>query len=71
MSKKLIGNNIDPKCAYCVFGEITADGKNVLCPKKGVMQPDGSCKKFSYDPLKREPERPARLPEFSSEDFSL
>jgi len=71
MAKQLIGKDIEPKCAYCAFGETASDGQTVLCKKMGISEPDGACKKFSYDPLKRSPERRPKLPDFSAEDFSL
>ena len=53
-------------------GRLSADGESVLCPKKGIMDKDFSCKRFRYDPLKRVPEkREPKLPEFSPDDFSL
>jgi len=45
----------------------------VLCAKKGVVSPGGSCAYFKYDPLKRVPPRPAEV-DFSKlkdEDFRL
>lgn len=59
------------QCLYCRHGSQTADGENILCIKKGVMLPHSKCRKFKYDPLKREPLlKPQRL-EFSKEEFSL
>lgn len=71
MKRKVIGN-VEPKCGYCKNGTPTPDGKRILCTKVGVLEPDYSCKKFSYDPLKRIPSKsvPA-LPQFSPEDFEL
>lgn len=71
MAKKLYGKDIEPKCAYCAFGESTQDEKTVLCQKKGISEPDGACKKFKYDPLKRSPRKKPQLPEYCAEDFSL
>lgn len=71
MSKKILGKGIEPKCAYCEHGKPTPDGANVLCYFCGVPDKDHSCKKFKYDPLKREPLRPAEPGVFSAEDFSL
>ena len=72
MSKKLLGENVEPRCSYCVFGTATDQGDVILCPKKGVLAPDDSCKKFAYDPLKRTPLRPKAAPEgFAKEDFYL
>ncbi|MBR4868126.1 MAG: hypothetical protein IKU10_03130, partial [Clostridia bacterium] len=42
-------------CRYCEWGRLSFDGSAVLCPKKGVVEPDDVCRKYVYDPLKREP----------------
>ncbi len=70
MKRKIIGN-IEPKCIYCTHGKISSDGKSVLCHKKGVVDKDFSCKKFSYDPIKRIPERKPELQQFTAEDFEF
>ena len=71
MSRKILDIK-EPRCAYCIRGKLSADKESVLCPKKGVMDKDFSCRKFRYDPLKRVPEAAKpRLPEFSPEDFEL
>ena len=62
---------ISPRCAYCRNGEANQDGSVVFCPKKGVVSPMGSCRKFVYAPTKREPLRQQKLPDFSDEDFAL
>lgn len=61
---------ITKKCALCEIGRLTADGKNILCEKKGVMELDDKCGKFKYDPLKREPKLPQKR-SYSADDFSL
>ena len=71
MKQKVMGENIAPKCAYCRFGALTADKTAVLCPRRGVTPTDDACKKFRYDPCKREPRPAAPLQQFSAEDFSL
>ena len=72
MSKKLFGSGIEPKCEYCTECVLTADKKTALCKRKGFTTPDGSCRKFEYDPLKRTPRaKQPPLPEFTDEDFSL
>ena len=35
--KKFFDSDIEPRCEYCSNGYISADGKNVLCKKKGVL----------------------------------
>lgn len=71
MKQKIIGNGIDPKCEYCSFGRLSPDGDTVLCIRKGIVSVTGSCKKFSYDVLKRKPVIPPPLPEFTPDDFKL
>ncbi len=68
---RFFNNNIEPSCSYCTQGQASADDQNILCTKKGVVQPDFFCKKFVYDPLKRIPKRLNKLPSFSLEDFSI
>lgn len=70
-NSKLFGNNIEPACTYCALGKPAADNIMVLCRKYGPVAPYFKCKRFKYDPLKRVPKRPPRLPDFSPEDFSL
>lgn len=71
--KKTVFNteNISPACAYCLIGKPAPDGETVLCPKKGVVAKDYSCKKFKYDIMKRVPKKSPKLQSFSQEDFSL
>ena len=68
---KLFSKEIEPACAYCRFGFATADGKLVLCEKKGVCQLYDSCRKFRYAPLKRIPKRPKSLPKYDPSEFQL
>lgn len=68
---KAFGKDIEPRCEYCARGELSPDGESVLCIKRGVMLTYSHCRKFTYDPLKRQPSKKPPLPEFSKEDFSL
>lgn len=70
-SGKLYSKEISPKCLYCSRGRQVNGGKEILCLKMGVMQPDSCCKKFKYDPLKRAPETLKLKTDFSPEDFKL
>ena len=68
----LFQKNIEPRCAYCSRG-VSVDENQVLCRKRGVVAPEGSCRSFRYDPLKRTPTKPAPA-DFShlkEEDFGL
>lgn len=59
---KAFGNNIEPSCSYCRY---IHNGNCVL--GKG----DKVCKKYEYDPLKREPSESPSLGDFSADDFML
>ncbi len=72
MALKIFNKNTEPQCAFCEYGSPVDDGKTVLCRKMGgIMQAFSKCKKFKYDPLKREPKVITFSGEFSKEDFSL
>lgn len=70
--KKLLNNkSITASCSYCAHGKHAPDGETVLCMKMGVVDKEFSCKKYKYDPLKRQPRRPRKIEHFDVEDFSL
>lgn len=71
MKRKLFGNTIQPACRYCEKGRISTNKTAVFCKKKGVVDPDNSCRAFVYAPLKRIPHRAAALPLYRKEDFEL
>ncbi len=73
MAHSLFKKDIEPQCSICEHGTAAANG-TVLCKKAGgVMQPYSKCKKFRYDPLKRQPKvaKTSFDGEFTKEDFSL
>lgn len=53
--EKYFDKSIKPKCDYCQFGKRAKDGNKILCEKRGLMDADYSCNKFSYSPLRRIP----------------
>ena len=69
--RKFFGNQIEPACEYCANGTKSKDGESILCERQGVVAPYYSCRKFSYDPLKRVPKRTPKLPEYDAEMFKL
>lgn len=72
MGLNIFNKNIEPQCAFCEHGTPIGDSNTVLCRKVGgVMQSFSKCKKFKYDPLKREPKVISFKGDFSKEDFSL
>ncbi len=68
----LFRKKIPRSCTYCQYFT-TLDEEQGLCMKKGIVAPDGKCRKFRYDPCKRIPPRPKPLDvdKYSTEDFSL
>lgn len=72
MALKLFKGKTEPQCGYCEYAEIAPDGNVAVCRKAGaIMQLHSKCRKFRYDPLKREPKMPFYSAEFSKDDFSL
>ena len=54
-------------CAFCEFETPSygVDG-DVICIKKGVVKEDFVCRRFRYDPLKRDPKQKPPLPELEA-----
>lgn len=68
---KIFRKNITPQCAYCSRGMVCNGTKKVVCAKKGVTESTDSCRKFKYDPLKREPLLKLNIRNFENNDFVL
>lgn len=68
----LFRKNMEKRCAYCTCGTMINE-REVACPRRGVLDAADSCRRFSYDPLKRVPPRPADLTaqKHSAEEFRL
>ena len=66
MANKAIAETIERYCVFCEYGTPMPTDKDgnetVLCSKKGVVRGKTVCRKFSYDPLKREPAKRQALP---------
>ena len=71
MKQKYFGKNISPACAYCEWGLLSQDGKNVLCPKGGIKELQDSCAKYQYAPLKRKPQLLPPLRRYDPKEFEL
>lgn len=69
--KRLFGNRIKPACRYCRVGFPSPDTDWILCPKRGAVPPDHSCRHYGYDPILRIPKPPLSLERFDKEEFSL
>ena len=68
----LFRKKMEPRCAYCAKGR-TLDDEQVACVKKGIVAPEDHCASFVYDPLRRVPPRPVKLPvdKLKQEDFEV
>lgn len=71
MKKLFNKNDIVASCAYCAHGKLSPDNETILCKKLGIVDIGFSCRKFTYDPLKRQPRRPKPLEKFEEADFTL
>lgn len=72
MALKLFKGNDEPQCAHCEYAEITKGSDVAVCRKiGGIMQLHSKCKKYKYDPLKREPKKVSLRSDFSKEDFEI
>ena len=70
MKQKLFNHEKNGECCICKYSKEAPGENEVICYYKGIMRPDGSCKKFRYDPLKRKP-KIRTLQTFTAEDFVL
>lgn len=72
MALKLFKGSNEPQCAHCEYAEISEDSSVAICRKiGGIMQLSSKCKKFRYDPLKREPRSLKLAGDFDKSDFAL
>lgn len=62
---------MDKMCARCEQAQTLNNSDKMLCSVKGVVAGDFCCKKFIYDPLKRNPSPPVRLPKVDPKDLVL
>lgn len=56
----IFSRHVQPSCSYCRYGRPIGVGE-IACVKRGITTPGSSCVKFTYDPLKREPDRAPAL----------
>ena len=66
----LFRNKMEPCCEYCTHS-IKLSPDRAGCLERGVVLLHGACSKFVYDPLKRKPERPRKMPTFQSDGDEL
>lgn len=56
-------------CLFCENATVLKSDTNLLCKYKGIVSEDFFCRKFVYDPLKREPKPTPILPTIDKEDL--
>lgn len=56
-SNSYFDKKTEPKCAYCEHGKPAKSEGKILCPRSGIVDENYSCKKFSYSPFLRIPEK--------------
>ncbi len=68
----LFRKKIEKSCSYCAHGA-ALDEDSVLCSKKGLRPLSGKCRKFKYDPTKRQPVKAKAMDfeKYANEDYSL
>ena len=67
----IFGKDTAKYCAFCEHSSDLKTNDEMVCVHKGVVTRTSTCKKFKYDPLKREPMAKPKLKEYSEKTFSL
>ncbi len=72
MALKLFKGKNEPQCRHCEYAEVNEASGVAVCRKiGGIMELHSKCKKYKYDPFKRQPKSPVFSTEFSKEDFEI
>ena len=72
MKSKLLNKDAyEAICRNCKHGRLSPDESSVLCIKKGIVETDGKFRKYSYDPLKRRPQKPLIIERANPSEFEL
>ena len=71
MSNKVFNKKLAHYCEYCIHSINSEYSNEVLCKKRGVTDRKDSCRKYKYDPLKREPATAKIADNYKPEDFLL
>lgn len=68
----LFRKKMERSCLYCKFST-KLDEEHLLCAKQGIVEIEGECRRFRYDPFKRVPSKPKALDfsKYDEDDFSL
>ena len=68
----LFRRKIARSCTYCAWGTKLGE-QQILCAKRGAVADSYACRKFVYDPCKRQPRKAKALDleKFKDSDFTL
>ena len=69
--KKMFDKTIIKKCGHCLFGTDLGDDGEIICKKRGIVNKNDLCRKYKYDPLKREPQKQIISDNYSPDDFKI
>ncbi len=58
-------------CAYCEYAEFTEDEDVLICKKRGKVEASSTCRKFTYDLLKRKPRVMMEIPTIDPQALGL
>ena len=67
----LFNKDIEKICLYCEHAKENISGDDILCPFKGVVSFNFKCRRYKYDPLKREVRRAPHIEKPEDESFGL
>ncbi|MBQ0110850.1 MAG: hypothetical protein KBS41_02865, partial [Oscillospiraceae bacterium] len=70
MSNEFFSHDISKRCAECKHVKHISGTDMFLCDKKGPVEANGYCRKYSYDILKRSP-KIVKQKEFCENDFKI
>ncbi len=71
MKMRMFDKTVIKKCEYCLSATPIGNDGEMICLKRGIVNSDDLCRKYKYDPLKREPKKQKIADNYSAEDFKL
>lgn len=71
MKNAFFNDDHTPSCALCARCRPAPTENEMLCMIRGVVSADQVCKRFRYDPFKREPREVVLSADLSPEDMKL
>ncbi len=71
MKSGFFSKSVEPSCSYCRYGVLCRGTDTVVCEKKGLTRADEFCRRFRYDPIKRQPKKIRVIEKISGEEFKI